>query len=199
MMKKILSTFFKIILLLFGISFFMIESAILFTGFSAPPNQQMDYIIVLGAKLYGTTPSPALTNRLNAALNYLSTHEDCSVIATGGKGVDEDCTEAQVSYDYLVAHGIASNRILLETTSTTTFENIRNASNIIRQHTDKNDIKVLISTNRFHSLRAKLLAKRCNLTPYSLSSNTPPSILLPCYLREYLAVIKSYFFDIPTN
>ena len=198
-MKKIISTFLKIVLLIFGISFFTIEGALLFSGLSAPPTEQMDYVIILGARLYGTTPSPALTNRLNSALTYLNEHPSTSVIVTGGQGPDEDCAEAQASYDYLVARGITKNQILMETTSTTTFENIRNATDIIRKQTDNPSVKVLISTNRFHCLRAELLAKRCGLTAYSLPSKTPPSITIPCYLREYFAIIKSFFLDTLTK
>lgn len=198
-MKKIISTFLKIGLLIFGISFFTIEGALLFSGLSAPPTEQMDYVIILGARLYGTTPSPALTNRLNSALTYLNEHPSTSVIVTGGQGPDEDCAEAQASYDYLVARGITKNQILMETTSTTTFENIRNATDIIRKQTDNPSVKVLISTNRFHCLRAELLAKRCGLTAYSLPSKTPPSITIPCYLREYFAIIKSFFLDTLTK
>lgn len=198
-MKKIISTFLKIGLLIFGISFFTIEGALLFSGLSAPPTEQMDYVIILGARLYGTTPSPALTNRLNSALTYLNEHPSTSVIVTGGQGPDEDCAEAEASYDYLVARGITKNQILMETTSTTTFENIRNATDIIRKQTDNPSVKVLISTNRFHCLRAELLAKRCGLTAYSLPSKTPPSITIPCYLREYFAIIKSFFLDTPTK
>jgi len=198
-MKKTISTFLKIGLLIFGISFFTIEGAILFSGFSTSHDEQIDYVIILGARLYGTTPSPALTNRLNSALTYLTAHPSTSVIVTGGQGPDEDCTEAQASYDYLVAHGIAKKRILMETTSTTTFENIRNATDIIRKQTGSESVKVLISTNRFHCLRAELLVKRCGLTAYSLPSKTPPSITIPCYLREYFAIIKSFFLDTPTK
>lgn len=197
-MKKTISTFLKIGLLIFGISFFTIEGAILFSGFSTSHDEQIDYVIVLGARLYGTTPSPALKNRLNSAITYLNAHPSTSVIVTGGQGPDEDCTEAQASYDYLVAHGIAKKRILMENTSTTTFENIRNATEIIKKQTDSPSVNVLISTNRFHCLRAELLAKRCDLTAHSLPSKTPPSIAIPCYLREYLAFIKSFFLDTVT-
>ena len=82
-MKKTISTFLKIGLLIFGISFFTIEGAILFSGFSTSHDEQIDYVIILGARLYGTTPSPALTNRLNSALTYLNEHPSTSVIVTG--------------------------------------------------------------------------------------------------------------------
>lgn len=198
-MKTKISILLKLGLLLFGISFFTIEGAIIFSGFSSPPTEQIDYVIVLGARLYGTTPSPALKNRLNSAITYLDTNPNTTVIVTGGQGRDEDCTEAQASYDYLVAHGISKQQILMETSSTTTFENIQNATEIIQTQTDNPSVNVLISTNRFHCLRAKILAKRCGLKPYSLPSKTPPSIAFQCYVREYFAIIKSFFLDVVTT
>ena len=47
-----------------------------------------------------------------------------SLSFAGGQGPDEWISEAQAMHDYLVAHGISSERILQEDQSTSTYENL---------------------------------------------------------------------------
>lgn len=193
-MKKIIYRILTILTIIGIASFMIIEGLILIEGNKKSENK-VDYVLVLGARLYGTVPSPALLERLMVAKDYLTENKDVKVVVSGGQGEDEYIPEAQAMKEYLVDNGIEEDRIIIEDKSTSTFENLQFSLDTIREFDDKEDIDVLIVTNKFHMFRAKFLAKRIGMNPYGLSTKIPPTIIIQSYIREYFAVIKSFIFD----
>ena len=192
-----MKTIFKILIILIIIalaSFIIIEGLILIEGSKIEANK-VDYVIVLGARLYGDIPSPALLERLKVAKEYLIENEDIKVVVTGGQGEDEYIPEAEAMAKYLMDNGIQKDRIIIEDKSTSTFENLQFGLDIIREFDDNEDLEVLIVTNKFHMFRAKSLGNRLGMTTYGLPSKTPPTIVLQSYIREYFAIVKSFIFD----
>lgn len=116
-------------------------------------------------------------------------------MVSGGQGSNEDIAEAYAMEKYLVDNGIEKSRIIIEDKSTSTFQNLRLSLDKIREVDDKENIKILIASNKYHIFRSKLLAKRLGLIPYGLPAKTPPIIIFKSYIREYFAVIKSFFLD----
>ena len=57
-------------------------------------DKKVDYVIVLGARLFGEDLSLTLYNRLNTALDYLEKNKSTKVIVSGGQGYGEDIPEA---------------------------------------------------------------------------------------------------------
>lgn len=193
-MKKITLKTITILALIVLVSFLIVEVLMIVEG-SRKTVDKVDYVIVLGARLYGDKPSPALLERLKVAKGYLSENKDVKVIVSGGQGIDEDISEAQAMKKYLVDNGIDKDRIIIEDKSTSTFENLQFSLEKIKGIDDKENANVLIATNKYHIFRAKFLAKRLGMIPYGLPAKTPISIVVPQYIREYFAVIKSIFFD----
>ncbi|MFY9214058.1 MAG: YdcF family protein [Tissierellaceae bacterium] len=184
------------ILIVIGLASFLTIEGLIFLEANRDPNiDKVDYVIVLGARLYRDTPSPALLERLKVANEYLKEHKDVEVIVSGGQGHDESIPEAEAMKRYLVNNGIEENRIIMEDESTNTFENLKYTRDIIRGLDEKEDYRVLIVTNKFHLFRAKFLAKRLGMVPYGLPARIPPSVIVQSYIREYFAVIKSFIFD----
>ena len=140
------------------VSFVLIEGIILMEGSEEEP-PQVDYVIVLGARLYGDLPSPALLERLRVAKDYLLENEDSRVVVTGGQGTDELIPEAHAMENFLVENGIEEDRIIVEDKATSTFENMKYSKELIMEEGTVNP-KVLIVTNKHHIFRAKLLAER---------------------------------------
>ncbi|WFA09062.1 YdcF family protein [Tissierella sp. Yu-01] len=184
----------KLLIILFLVSFILIEGLIIING-STKTIGDVDYMIILGARLYGDVPSPALSERLKVAEEYLNNNTEIKVIVSGGQGPDEYIAEAEAMSMYLINRGIDKNRIIIEDKSTSTFENIRNSLNIIEEIDDIESPSVLLVTNKFHIFRSKLLASRLGVKAYGLPAEVPPTILIPQYIREYFAVIKSFIFD----
>ncbi|MDR7870745.1 MAG: YdcF family protein [Tissierellaceae bacterium] len=140
-------------------------------------------------------PSPALLERLKVAKDYLTENEDVKVVVSGGQGEDEYIPEAEAMSNYLINNGINESRIIIENKSTSTFENLQFSLDTIREFDEKEDLDVLIVTNKYHLFRAKFLAKRLDMNPYGLPAKIPPTIVILSYIREYFAVVKSFIFD----
>ena len=147
-----------------------------------------DYIIILGARVKGEVPSLALQYRIDAAASYLKKNRESIAIASGGQGPGEDITEAEAIKRGLLAHGISSDRILLEDKSTDTVENIRFSKRLIPQYLKTG----LLVTNDFHLYRAKSIAKDQGLNLKGIPAETPTVAIPKSYVREYLAITKYY-------
>ena len=159
------------------------------TAKKEPPNN-LDYIVVLGARLHGETMSLALLYRVEAALKYLQDNPNTIVIASGGQGPGETITEAEAMKIYFVKNGIAEERIFEEKRSTTTLENLSFSKQFMEE-----GAKVGIVSNDFHLFRASLIAKRLGIEPYPVAAKTPTVAKPKSWIREYVAVIKSYLYD----
>jgi len=181
------------ILVILLLQFLAVEGLIIYNG-TPDPQTKTDYLIILGAGLKGDVPSISLRERLNAGAEYLKKYPDTVVVVSGGKGRGETITEAEAMKKYLVSEGIDENRILTETRATSTMENFRLSRKLIELKTGKPLREVSFVTNNFHLLRAKMLAERNGLTAHAISPKKE-LIVIPSYLREYFALIKSFAVD----
>lgn len=146
-------------------------------------------MIILGAKLNGDQLSLALKSRMDAAFIYLRDNPSTQVVVSGGQDSNELITEADAMKNYLIAHQIHAARIQTEALSTSTFENIKFSKKLLKGE------PIIVVSNDFHLLRAKMIAKHQGLDVDTLSSPTPKSVRIQLYIREYLAIIKSFLFD----
>lgn len=117
-----------------------------------------DYLIVLGAAVYGDQPSLTLVRRLEGTLDYLNTCPDSIAIVSGGMGKGETVTEARAMYDWLTARGVDPNRVIMEPKATSTLENLKYSFDIIRARGDEPNGHVAIVSSAYHLYRAKLMA-----------------------------------------
>lgn len=170
-------------ILLFGI----IEGMIIKTAMTKPEDNA-DYIIILGAQVKGDHPSQILYLRVKKAITYLQCNPDTKVIVSGGQGDGEWMTEAECMRRILDEHGIEPDRIIIEDQSTNTLENLKYSMDIVGK-----DHSFVISTCNFHQFRAQQIAQKLgaeHVSGLASRSNIP---LLPNYfLREFFAVIKYY-------
>lgn len=151
------------------------------------PSQNADYVIILGAHVYGERMSQNLRYRVEAAYEYLKENPDTKVVLSGGKGHGEDITEAEAMRRYLTKQGIASGRIWMDETSANTDENIRNSAKIIG---DKEKSVVIVSSN-FHIFRAKAIAKKQGYKNVEgIAAKTTVFTVPQNYTREVVAVLK---------
>ena len=182
----------KILFILGVIIFIGGEVWIIWTGFNSVPDQENDFIIVLGAQVRGETPSLTLQYRLNSAYEYLEENPHTVAILSGGQGPDEGISEAEAMRRYLVDKGIAEERLILEDKSTCTEENLKYSFEIIERI--KEESKVSIVTNRFHVLRAKLIAADLGKKVGGIGAKSYVYLIPNYYLREFFAVVKEIVF-----
>ncbi len=152
------------------------------------PVADADWVIVLGAKVNGTTPSLSLYNRARTAASYLNGNLRTRAVTTGGRGADEGLEESVAAKRVLVSAGIDPARILTEEKSTSTQENFRFARAAIEAAGGSADDSVVIVTSAFHVYRAKKLAAAAGFSNVSAKGSEDLPLLVPYYyFREYAA------------
>lgn len=177
------------------ISFIIVEGLIC-SAMQPGSSKSVDYVLVLGAGIRNNYPTPELKNRLDESMEFVKENPGVKkVILCGGKGPDENMSEAAVMSTYLTNQGFDRGMLVEEIWSTSTFENIRNARDIIMASDPGRDIKAAIVTNDFHVYRAKLIARRLGLNPVGVPSRTPLYIIPNHHVREYFAIMKTLVFD----
>ena len=186
-----------LVLALAGTAFFSILLGLVLGGAHDSIDGSPRVMIILGCQLHDWGPSVMLQDRLDKALEYLEDHPDMTVVASGGQGENEPTSEAQGMADYLADHGVNRDNIILETQSHNTNQNLRfSAQCLAEAGVDLRD-GVIIVSNGFHLTRARMLAHRIGFEDVSVlaapSSHTPTRLKM--YVREPLALVKSFVFD----
>jgi uncharacterized SAM-binding protein YcdF (DUF218 family) len=130
-----------------------------------------DVIAVLGAAQYDGRPSPQLRARLDQAVVLYEEGVAPVVFVTGGKQEGDRFTEAEASRDYLVRQGVPATAILLESEGSSTWESLQNMSGVLGP-LGLDD--VIIVTDPYHSLRAKLMGEELGMTAHVSPTRTSP-------------------------
>ena len=166
------------------IIFLTVEGVILCGGMMQP-EQGLNYIVVLGARVNGTEPSGSLRNRIKVGVEYLRDNPDAIAVLSGGQGSGEDISEARYMYENMVAAGIDPARLILEEESTDTAANLRNSRAVIPE-----GARVGLVTNNFHVFRALALARNQGWTDVYGVPVATTLFSMPHYLmREFVGVV----------
>lgn len=186
-------------LILIGVLCFGVLEVIVLAGGRDVMFGEPKVMVVLGAKVESWGPSVLLQDRLNEALDYLEDHPDMTVVVSGGQGSNEPTTEARAMRDYLVAHGAAEDRILMEERSHNTWQNLNYSYALLEKEGYGEQMNaVLIVSNGFHLARVRMLFPRV-WENGTLSTLAAPSSHLGgaiySYLREPAALVKSFVVD----
>lgn len=162
------------------------------------PAKGADYLVILGARVRGDRISALLKYRLDTALDYLSENPDTTVIVSGGQGTGENLSEAEAMQKYLVEHGIATERILLDDESLNTDQNIKNSITMIQKEQKMTEQHIVLVSNGFHLFRAtRIIEKQLkedgaseDVSVEGLGAPTKWYVAPNSYVREVLAVVK---------
>lgn len=153
------------------------------------PKEQVDYVVVLGAKVRPEGPSVSLMDRIYGARDYLQAHPDAIAVVSGGKGADEPMTEAACMYQELVKLGIDPERIWIEDQATSTWENMHFTLNLIEERTGSRPEKLGVLSSEYHLFRAGLFAKACGTEAVGIPARTSRvSQMVNHFMREVAGV-----------
>ena len=187
---KILWKIYSVTGIVFTSYAFIISLLMIVSSLTAPTDNAT--AIVLGAKVNPNGPSVALMDRIKAGERYIKSNPSASIIGTGGQGDDEPMSEGQCIYNYLSAFAPKTENVYKETKSTSTYENIKFAYEIIEE---KNlDDNIAIATDSYHQLRAKIIAQKLGIKSKIGSINSIPDssigvAIYPTYfVREWFAI-----------
>lgn len=170
-----------------GLICFGAVEGLVISGMRAAGEPGLDYVIVLGAQVHKTRPSLVLQYRLDKAIDYLESNPNTICIVSGGKGANEPFPEAQGMAEYLERHGIAASRIIKESKSKDTRQNIANSRRLMT----KRNASIGIITSDFHVARAMQIARDQGLAnAQGIASGSPGDMLVNNMLREFFAELK---------
>ncbi len=183
--KAAKGTFLGVVIL--GLVIFAAMEGLIVRGWTAKPEKDLDYLIVLGAQVTEHGPSVVLRYRLDAAAEYLRENERTRCIVSGGKGDNEHVSEAEGMRTYLEAAGIAPERILMEDQSTSTVENLEFSGRLLDPAADR----VGIVSNNFHIYRAVGIAAKIGYAHVcGIAADSSPMYLPNNMTREAVVLLK---------
>ena len=154
-----------------------------------------DYLIILGCGLRKDgTPTPLLAGRVDAARAYAARQVEAgfdmpTYVPSGGQGTDEACPEAEAMARYL-AEKETNPRILPETRSTTTNENMAFSREVIASDGGEN-APVAFATTNYHVLRGYVFAHEAGLAAEGIASSTKLYFWPNAFLREFVGMLAA--------
>ncbi|AUT00363.1 protein sanA-like protein [Nostoc sp. CENA543] len=153
------------------------------------PNLKADAAIVLGAAVWKTAPSPVFRERIHHATNLYKKGDVSKIIFTGGVGDKNELPEAVVGKNYAVEQGVKTEDIFTETLSRTTYQNLKNAGEIVSHH---QFTKCLIVSDPLHLKRAVLMARDLGIDAYP--SPTPTTRYRSLQSQIPFLMRETYFY-----
>lgn len=189
-----------------------VVEVLVFLGAASSDVPNLDYVIVLGAKVEEGRISSSLRRRLDKAIEYSQRNPDTVLILSGGQGKDEPASEAQMMYEYLRYNGVPERQLVMEDRSDSTAQNIVYSKAVIdRLEAEKDEkknqadltppgpymvvedkpIQIGVLTSNFHVFRATQIARRCGLESVcGIGASCDPVLFLHLCVRECAAILK---------
>ena len=172
-----------------GIVLVGVESYLIISAENKKPDTNTT-VIILGCRVYGTRPSAILQTRMDVAIDYLEENEGAYVIVSGGKGDDEDISEAACMENYLIEHGISKERIIVEDKSKSTQENFEYSKKLMEKK--GLEMKLAVATSDFHQYRASIIGKEYGIETSAISAQTAKPFMPAYFLREIYGVLYQW-------
>jgi uncharacterized SAM-binding protein YcdF (DUF218 family) len=181
-----------IAVLVIGITVVTVTGVVVAQASRGDADTDCDYIIVLGAKVNGTSPSRTLRERIDAAYAYLTAHPQTIAVVSGGKGSDEGISEALCMFNGLVDRGIDPARIWMEDQAASTWANLNLSLNLIEEKTGTRPTKIGLVSSEFHLYRATLFAKECGVESVGIPGKTGNFVHFTNYFLREIAGVWHY-------
>ena len=155
-----------------------------------PRKRDFDYVIIHGSGLLrGREVSKLLADRIDKAIEvYEKDPTPPILIPSGGKGRDEEISEAEAMEQYLIEHGIPKDHIIKEDRSTTTRENLAFSKKIIDERDA--DPYVALVTSNYHVYRALSLCDDIDLECTGIGAHVARYYWPSALLREFAAIMS---------
>jgi len=156
--------------------------------------REVDALIICGAAVRNGKMSLALEKRTRAALAYLQAHEKTICVVSGGKGLQETVSEAELMRRFLLKNGIAEERILFEDKAESTRQNMEFGAKLVFDRLGK-EASLAVVTSDFHIYRAVLEARKIFPEALGITSRSEWFMKPSYYLRETAAITKTRFLS----
>lgn len=154
------------------------------------PPPGVDVVVALGSGLRGSRVPPLLASRLDRAVDVLRQQQEQGhrpyIICSGGRGPNEDVTEASAMAGYLRERGVPDSLVVEETESRSTEENLQFSWALAQS---RGATRLVAVTNDFHAFRAALIARELGIPAQVVGSPTAHYYFPAAVLREFIGVL----------
>lgn len=123
-----------------------------------------DCILVLGAGIWGNSPSPMLEDRLLQGISLYQNGVSNKIIMSGDHGKKE-YDEVNVMKNYAIEKGVPSENIFMDHAGFSTYDSVYRAKEIFEAK------KIIIVTQEYHLYRALYVATKLGMEAYGVKSN----------------------------
>lgn len=149
-----------------------------------------DVILVLGAAQYGGEPSPVFAGRLDHAELLYEQGRAAAVMVLGGKRAGDAATEAEAGRDYLIAHGVPADAVIVSPVGHTTFESLEAAARRMRNGAM---VSAFLVSDPWHNARIERMASDLGIDGHAsatwTSAATSEETRFEGYARETFAYL----------
>ncbi len=151
---------------------------------------ELQVALILGNRLDDGNPSPTLMARLEKAKELYDAKLANYFVLSGGVLGDETISEAQVMKTYLLQQGMPDKRLILETQSTNTIDNLYYSKLLMDS---LNCQTAYLVTSKSHLCRAMLIAERCGVDAIGVPAEMAGNLLE--IWREYaFEACRTFYF-----
>lgn len=157
------------------------------------PEGHVDAVVVLGSRVFDDRVPPLLAARIDRGievLDHLLDHDPEAptvLVCSGGQGPDETVAEGAAMARYALAHGAPPQRVLAETASRTTQENLVLSRQLLAEHGLGEEM--IVVTNDFHAFRAGIISREVGVVADVIGATTARYYFPAAVLREFVGVL----------
>ncbi len=205
MVKKLVAKLKKTISLLLLLSFIFVQIPVLintyifeyssryFLSVEEAAKEDFDCVLVLGAGVWGDSPSHMLEERLNKGIEIYNTGCTNRILMSGDHGRTE-YDEVNVMKNFAVDNGAIAEEVFMDHAGFSTYESMYRAKEVFQVK------KVVIVTQKYHLYRAVYNARKLGLDAYGVPADGQYNYSLPVRTynntRESIARCKDFIWCI---
>ena len=164
-----------------------------FLSIEEAAEMNFDCVLVLGAGVWGDSPSHMLEERLNKGIEVYKTGCTDRILMSGDHG-REDYDEVNVMKNFAIECGATSNEVFMDHAGFSTYESMYRARDVFQVES------VVIVTQKYHLYRAVYNARKLGLDAYGVCADGQYNydIFVRSYnnSREALARCKDFIWCI---
>ena len=142
--------------------------------------KDVDCILILGAGIWGESPSPMLQDRLEEGIKLYNEGVAPKIIMSGDHG-REGYDEVNIMKEYAINKGIPSENIFMDHAGFSTYESIYRVKEIF----DADNI--IIVTQEYHLYRGLYIADKLGISAYGVNSD--PRKYSGQFFREFREIL----------
>lgn len=158
-----------------------------------PPDLPVDAVVVLGSRVFDDRVPPLLAGRIDRGIEVLRASWQADpdaatvLVCSGGRGPDETVAEGDAMADYALARGVPQARVLRETASHSTQENLTLSKALLQRL--GLGTSMVVATNDYHAFRAGIVAREQGVSAQVVGAPTARYYFPSAVLREFVGVL----------